>query len=116
LKVHGGDANDSGALAGPKTLFERRFQFYEAYLFGVREKFNLGWRYPIETEARVVYDRMQGGGLVAVNVGARILNNLRAQVEADLIGLLISNAAINDGFIDEYRANDRFGLGVSYAF
>ncbi|MGZ3723341.1 MAG: hypothetical protein ACXVA9_10445, partial [Bdellovibrionales bacterium] len=34
LKVHGGDAEDSGPLAGKETLFERRFQFYEAYLLG----------------------------------------------------------------------------------
>jgi hypothetical protein len=54
--------------------------------------------------------------MVAFNTGLLLTQKLRAEFEADVIGLLTSDAPIKDGFFDEYRANDRVSLGMSYVF
>jgi hypothetical protein len=116
LKINGGSAKDSGIFSGDTTLFERRYQFSEAYSVGVHKEFRSGFRNPFESELRLIYDRMQGGGIVTFNTGMFLYRGLRADIEADFIGLLTSTAPITDGFIDEYRANDRFSFGMSYVF
>jgi hypothetical protein len=116
LKVNGGDAADRGLFASSETLFTRRFQYYEAYLIGIRKDFLLLSPYPISTDLRVLYDRMQGGGVVSLSTGTEIGHGWRAELEADFLGLLTSTAPITDGFLSTYRANDRVGMGVGYVF
>lgn len=116
IKVHGGDAPDRGYFADEKTLFDRRFMFYEAYLAAVKTKFSSALKYPIDTELKVIYDRIQQGGILSVGAGVNFTRELRANLQADFMGLLSSSATVNDGFFDTYRANDRVAMGVSYVF
>jgi hypothetical protein len=116
LKVNGGDADATGRFAGDGSIFGRRFQFYEAYLLALKEELRSGLRFPLETEARVIYDRMQGGGVFSLSTGMNFTRAFRADLQLDVLGLLTSNAPINDGFLSDFRANDRLGLGVSYVF
>lgn len=116
LKVNGGDADASGRFAGDGSIFGRRFQYYEAYLLSLKEEFRTGLRFPLDTQARLIYDRMQGGGVVSLSSGMNLSRSFRADLELDFLGLLTSNAPINDGFLSYFRANDRVGLGMSYVF
>jgi hypothetical protein len=116
LKVNGGDAPDRGRFAGAESLFEHRFQYYEAYMVALKKDFRSWFRRPLETEVRAIYDRMQSGGVLSFDAGMSLSANLRAELELDFIGLLSSSGPIADGFLSSYRANDRVGLGVSYVF
>lgn len=112
LKVHGGDAADSGPYASAETQFERRFQFYEAYSLGFRRQFSSRF----DSQLRVIYDRIQQGGVFSLTAGYNFTRGLRAELQADYMGLLSGDALVKDGFFDTYRANDRIGAGVNYVF
>ncbi len=117
LKVLGGYARDSGGLADDRSKFDRRFQYYEAYLVGYQREFRLGLASPFGTQVRVIYDRMQRGGVFNLNLGYPLSKSWRADFGLDLLGLLDDGQApIRDGFLSVFRANDRVGLGVSYVF
>jgi len=118
LKVNGGDADDSGEFATPAdTLFTRRFEYYEAYMVALRTEFHRIFGQTLDNELRAIYDRKQGGGAVTLTSGMDFLRHtLRTELQVDFIGLLTSNADITDGYLSEYRANTRVGLGVNYVF
>lgn len=117
LKVNGGDDLDRGAFATDVTKFERRFQYYEAYLLAVKSDLRFGFNNPLENELRLIYDRMQNGGVVSFLSGLRINPNWRADLQLDFLGLLSRRpATVSDGFLSTYRANDRVALGMSYVF
>lgn len=116
LRVKGGDEEDRGPFAGKESLFERRFQYYEAYMLAAKKEFRQISKNPLETEVRLIYDRMQGGGVISFSSGMAFGRHFRADLEADFIGLLTANANITDGFLSTYRANDRVGLGMGYVF
>ncbi len=116
LKINGGDAPDRGAFASNRTLFERRYQFNEAYLLGIKKPWRTAARYPLETELRIVYDRLQNGGIAGLSAGMNFGKNFRGDIEMDFLGLLSGPAEVEDGFLALYRANDRIGLGLSYVY
>jgi hypothetical protein len=116
LKVNGGDRPDRGDLAGRETLFERRYQYSDALMLSLNKPFRRGRRFPIETEARWIYDRSQSGGVFSLSAGQNISRAMRVAMEADFLGLLGRDARVKDGFLSVYRANDRVGLGMSYVF
>lgn len=116
LSVNGGDDQDRGEFASAKTLFERRYQFTEAYMLALHKPWR-GWTFfPIETELRLIYDRPQNGGVVSFSTGLNFTREFRADLELDFLGLLAGGAEIDDGFLAAYRANDRVGLGLSYVY
>lgn len=116
FKVSGGDLPDRGDFAGETRLFERRYQFNEAYMVGVFKPFRGLARFPVETQGRLIYDRKQNGIAVIFNSGVAFSRTLRADFEMDILGLLARDAEIQDNFLSAYRANDRFGVGLSYVF
>ncbi len=118
LKIVGGDARDQGQFAqgAGKTLFERRYQYSEAYLAGVTKAWRGIGKFPVDTGVKLVFDRLQNGGLVSMNCGVNLSKEFRADLEMDYLGLFEGPARIDDGFFAEYRANDRVGLGLSYVY
>lgn len=116
LRVEGGDAPATGRFAGSQNFSDRRFQFYEAYLIALRKDFHFGALRTLETEARAIYDRLQDGGVASFNLAYAFDRNWRTELQIDFIGLFSPRAQITDGFIANYRANDRLGLGISYAY
>lgn len=116
LKIQGGAAADRGVFAREKSLFERRFQYDEAYLAALHLPVR-GWlRRPIDTETRLVYDRIQNGGTFAFAVGYTVAPRWRVDAEAEFLGLLGGDRQEKNGFLSTYRANDRVALGTSYVF
>lgn len=117
IKIEGGSSEDSGVFANSqKSLFEKRFQYDEAYMAGLFYPVRGVLRRPIETEARVIYDRLQNGGLLGFALGYQFTKAWRADLELDFIGLVGEDSQVNDGFFSNYRANDRVGVGSSYVF
>jgi len=116
FKVQGGDAPDRGDFATGRTLFEPRYHFNEAYLLAFTKPWR-GWLfYPVESELRLVFDRLQNGGVASFSTGLQFSRNFRADFEVDFLGLLAGPAETEDGFLALYRANDRIGLGLSYVY
>ncbi len=117
LKIAGGDARDSGRFAGSTSLFERRFQYQEAYYLGLTMDLRGQTRYPLENHVRVTYDRLQNGAVFSFNSGMFVNENWHADFSAEFLGLVSSQSAqVSDGFLSSYRANDRVGLGLSYVY
>ncbi|MBX3022740.1 MAG: hypothetical protein KF799_13790 [Bdellovibrionales bacterium] len=116
LKVVGGDALDRGDFSGQETLFERRFQYQEAYMGELSKPFRGLFSRPLVTALRVIYDRMQNGMVFSFRSGLAFNANWRADLSLDMLGLLGGEAPVHDGFLSTYRANDRVALGMSYVF
>lgn len=116
LRVDGGDAPDSGDFASHTTLFERRFQFYEAYRVQIEKPWRGWFKEPLATGAAVTYDRAQNGAIVSLTSALAFSREWRADLRLDWLGLLGGPARIEDGFLATYRANDRVAMGVSYVF
>lgn len=115
MKVWGGDAPDRGYFAGPTTLFERRYQYLEAFSLGFRSRSRLRG-YPLAARGRVVYDSQQNGGAISFDGSMELTPHWRAQANIDFLGILDTSGKVRDGFLDVYRANDRVGVGVSYVY
>lgn len=116
-QVFGGDRPDQGEFTAQQSFFERRYQFYKimevgmkgarSYLFGRR----LIWN------TRLAFDQAQQGGLWLSDFAYSLTPQLKLIGSLDLLGLVNSvPAEISDGFLSEYRANDRAQLGVEYVF
>lgn len=116
LGVQGGDAPDRGEFAGRESLFERRYQFVEAYRVEIDKPWRGVFRNALATGAGVTYDRAQNGGVVTLSAALAFSREWRADLRADFLGLLDGPARVTDGFLATYRANDRVALGVNYAF
>lgn len=116
VKVNGGEARETGRFAGKEALFESRFQFAEAYNLGINTEFRQFRNHPISLDGRVIYDRLQGGGAVMLASAYRWNQNWRGLLQLDFMGLLVSDAAVQNGFFSSYRANDNVSMGVAYVF
>lgn len=118
MKVEGGDKPDRGDFAQGegKTLFERRYQYYEAYSLGLSKPWRGFGRFPLEMGTKFIYDRLQNGGVFSFNCGMNFSKAFRADLQVDYLGLLTGPAKIPDGFLADYRANDRIGIGMSYVY
>lgn len=115
LKIDGGLGRDRGEFARTRTLFEGRFQYNEAYMAGLMFPVRGLLRSAIETEAKVVFDRIQNGGSIILSAGYSLNRDWRVDGEMDILGLL-GDRAEETGFFSTYRANDRVGMGMSYVF
>lgn len=118
LKIEGGDAPDRGDFASAQsTLFERRYQYNEAYSLGLSKMWRgRGPLFSLDTGMRLVYDRLQNGGVASFSAGMIFSKQFRADLEVDFLGLFSGPAEVEDGFLALYRANDRVGLGLSFVY
>ena len=116
LKVGGGAARDKGEFASDKSLFQRRYQYDEAYALGFVQPVRRIFGQMIEAEARVTFDRLQNGGVLSLGAAMLESKQWRVHAEVDLIGLVGEDAEVEDGFLSKFRANDRVGMGMSYVY
>lgn len=116
LKIEGGARRDSGVFATDRSLFEKRFQYDEAYTAGLFVPVRGVLAKALDSEARVTYDRIQGGGVLSLNLGYSPAPGWRLEGEMDILGLISAQGGETTGFFSNYRANDRIGVGTSYVF
>lgn len=114
--VNGGDARDSGNFATSSSLFERRYQFQQSFAMGWQGRwFRLG-KVVVSNFSRAVYDLKQRGYLLSSELNFRFSRSLAGLFRVDTLGNLSLDGEIQDGFLSQFRANDRASMGVRYVF
>jgi hypothetical protein len=116
LKIWGGDRPDSGPVETNRTLFERRFQFTEAGSLELRKRWSInGWP-GLNSGLKVIYDRLQSGIVYSGDIVAKFNDQFAVRASADFFDLAAGHINMPDGFLNVYRGNDRFSLGITYGF
>lgn len=116
-RVDGGDRPDAGEFTARETLFERRYQFIESAELGLRNGYWLRKQHRLSWGARGIYDFVQQGLAFMTDAAWSWGPQWQLYGAVDLLGIVDEKAAeVSDGFLGEYRSNDRFSLGVSYVF
>ncbi|MCB0406748.1 MAG: hypothetical protein KDD34_01015 [Bdellovibrionales bacterium] len=115
-RLLGGDGKDYGEFAPDESLFERRFQFQNAFQLGVRRQFSGVFSRPLLVSSSVLYDISQNGGIFSLQ-GTYFLSQFwQCFFSVDLIGRMSNENSIDNGFTSLYRSNDRVSLGANYVF
>lgn len=110
-QVWGGDGPDKGEDASTRSVFDRRYDFIQAVKIGASVQKG---RYV--TSSSLIYDYAQQGLLWSNRFNYQINRQWAMSGLLDMLGLLGPTGQVTDGLLSLYRANDRFGLGVSYVF
>ena len=113
FSVEGGDAPDLGSFApGGGSLFERRYQYQRALALGLRQsagRWQWDQRWTYEVAQRMLWWNLRWDYLLD--------ESWSFLFQADLLTLVDNKSPeVGDGFLRDYRANDRLALGVSYVF
>ncbi|MCM2323431.1 MAG: hypothetical protein NDJ90_09235 [Oligoflexia bacterium] len=121
LHVFGGSAPDTGPDAnGGRTVFDRRYPFSEAFLFGLRSRLDalggIGERMTAST--RILQDLHHPGSIFSAEVALRPVAAISVQLRADILGSEAAGRAegAEPDYIHRYRSRDRFYGEVTYAF
>lgn len=110
-QVWGGDASDRGDLAQTLSVFERRYDFVQAVKLGASTR-----KGKLASSTAFTYDYAQQGVLWSSRMNYSFNREWSMGALLDLMGLVGPTGRVPDGLLSLYRANDRFGLGVSYVF
>ncbi len=125
LFLEGGDAPDMGTLAtGGGSRFERRYQYQRALSLGVkwadagRFASTSGLRTArLLTDQRLTYEAAQRMWWWSLRWDLILDQAWSLLLQADVLALRDQRPAeVSDGFLRDYRANDRIVAGVSYVF
>lgn len=117
LNVSGGDRPDRGSLAFDETLFERRYQYSQAIILGLSSPVATLLSRPLFFDSKLIFDRKQSGLIWSSQLQYKYDKQWSAYSNLDIMGLLDDGEReVADGFISDFRANDRFRLGVQYVF
>lgn len=116
LRLWGGDAADGGRFHSERGFFERRYQYLHAIKASVSRSFFRIWNRPSLIQLSGLYDFEQHGAVFSTRISWLYSQRFRLQAFADIIGLVDSSPDAVNGFIGDFRANDRIGFGVTYVF
>lgn len=116
IKAWGATAPDGGEDLSGESLFDIRQRWLEAYRLGVR--------HPVWTKLRrlynnleFTYDRMQNGATVISQIEYNVASGWIATASVDLLGVFDTRESeYEKAFVRQYRANDRFAMGLSYVY
>jgi hypothetical protein len=117
LLVQGGDAADGGDITGDGSFFERRYIFKDAAQVGFRH--SAPWfsrKFLAKLTSTFTYDFAQHGIIFSTGLQQKLSKYWTMNINADFIGLSDLAGRVDDGFMSDYRANDRVSLGVQYVF
>lgn len=117
LKVVGGGIVDILADGGADdfTLFDQRVKFTHALSFGVEGQLASFFKRPFVTRLKYLYDYDQRGSLLNTEFLYYPNQKWAVVLGADVLG--VQKEDFNpSGFINQYRANDRFYGGMTYVF
>lgn len=117
LWVRGGDAPDGGDIVGQESFFGSRYIFTDAAQVGFRHAAPwFGRKFLTKIASSFTYDFAQHGIIFSTNLQQKISKYWTMSLNADFIGLSDLSGRVDDGFMADYRANDRVSLGVQYVF
>ena len=117
MNLWGGDRKDQGEIEGEDSLFSRRYWFQQAVRLGILNPFRRVLGKSIKSSFEATYDFKQRGAVFTSEIFVQMSRKVSVGGRLDLIGLVDSNEPeVQDGFIGNFRANDRFQVGVNYVF
>lgn len=116
LHVQGGDAPDEGEFATEDGFFEDRYWLTNAVSLGVKDKYVRVLGAPLYLGTRFTYDFDQEAMILSGDIQWLVRRDFAVNIGGDFLGLLNETDSAEDGFISDFRANDRIYAGVSYVF
>jgi hypothetical protein len=117
LKVGGARIRDVMADGEPDdfTVIDRRLKFTDAASFGFEGEFFRIAKKSFVTKFRYLYDWEQQGSLVNTEFQFSPDRQWAVLIGADILGVQ-DETSTSSGFLNQYRANDRFYGGMTYVF
>ncbi|MBX3041970.1 MAG: transposase [Bdellovibrionaceae bacterium] len=117
LRITGGGITDidSEGKTDDFTLFDDRMRFRNATYVGAEGELARLWARPLATKVRYLYDQQQQGSMVRTEFLYYPRTDLALIVGTDFLGVADENHE-PDGFLNQYRANDRYYGGMTYVF
>lgn len=115
LKVNGGlihDVDSSGENQG--ALLAERFQFYDAVMLKMQFGGTL-FRKPMTTAFKALREFQQKGNILGFEWGLAVQKNWMLSAGFDILGV-DDETSTATGFVNQFRANDRYYGGLSYVF
>ena len=97
------------------TLFDDRMRFTRTTYIGFEGEVARPWARPLETKVRYLYDQDQKGSLLRTELLYYPRSTLAFVMGADVLGVE-DESYRQDGFLNQYRANDRYYGGMAYGF
>lgn len=117
LRVNGGEIVDITSNGQPDdfTLFDQRLKFTNALSFRVEGQLASFFRRPFVTRFKYLYDYDQRGSLLNAEFLYYPSQKWAVVMGGDVLGVQDETYRIS-GFLNQYRANDRFYGGMTYVF
>jgi len=117
LRVSGADIIDitSDGEVDSMTLFDDRLRFKDAVSVRVQGPLAQIFRRSLVTKFSYLYDYAQKGSLVSTEFHYFPATQWSVLLGADVLGVEDLDSS-SSGFLNQYRANDRFYGGISYVF
>ncbi|MCM2279176.1 MAG: hypothetical protein NDJ89_13955 [Oligoflexia bacterium] len=121
LQVKGGSAPDTGRFAkGNGTVFDGRYPFTQAVVFGMRSRFAMlgGFGERVSASTRLLRDLAHPGSIYSMEISVRPAPAWNVQLAADILGSDMPQdpSVAGSDYIGRYRGNDRFYGEISYVF
>lgn len=117
LNIDGGDYKDVDSEGHPQgAVFNQRFNFYKAALLSAQYETSFFHK---KTVSKLSYMREfeQKGMIATAAVDFYPKTNWAMTLGADVLGVDDSSESnLDSGFLNQFRANDRFYAGMSYVF
>jgi hypothetical protein len=117
FKLQGGKLEDIADDGSPDDfqLFDRRMNFSNSLMFGIEGEMTRFAAKPLLGRLKYLYDQDQKGSLLSTEVSFFANANMAFLVGADFLGVDDENRDPN-GFLNQFRANDRIYGGLTYVF
>lgn len=117
LKVEGGGIEDIQSDGSPDdfTLFDHRTQFTDAVSLGLEGQLARIANRPLVAKWRYLYDADQTGSMMNTEFQYAPARQWAVVVGADVLGVE-DESRRPSGFLNQFRANDRFYGGMTYVF
>lgn len=117
LRVDGASIQDIGSDGAPDdmTLYKKRLKFNDALMLRSEGQITSWLRKPIVARLKWLYDFQQQGSILNTEALYYPKKDWALVLGADVIGVQ-DETKDPDGFLNQFRANDRFYGGVTYVF
>ncbi len=116
LRVEGGDSADRGEFAQPVSFFERRYQYTRSVKLEFRTPLWRRGMTAVRSQSWSLYDFDQRA-MIWSSALEYLERDFLAYLKVELMGIVDeAQAVVTDGFIRNFRANDRVTMGLAYAF
>lgn len=117
MRIDGGKTYDVDPKGGRvHSLLGDRFLFSDAAKIKLSGSFLRVFKKNLYSSFQYLYDQEQKGGWANAEFKYFASQTLALHMGADVLGISTRTPAVQDGFLNQYRSNDRLYTGLSYVF